>query len=227
MATDDARPRPGAGDRMGRHKTISDADVLAAARRVFQDKGHGASTRDIAAVAGVSEAVLYQRFKNKDALFFAAMLPCAPDVAAVLGPPDPPADARQYLLRVVARLADYFLECVPAGMRVMMHPAFDAGVLAESEAMSGTGRLTTELIARLRRLQGRRLISTPSLPSAAKLITAVAHDWALQHALSGGATPADRHELMTRAEIVWRGLAPVRARGGGRVAPAARRAGSR
>ena len=194
---------------MGRHKTISDDDVLAAARRVFQAKGHEASTREIAASVGISEAVLYQRFKNKNALFFASMLPCGPDVLAVLGPPEPPDEARAYVRRVVERMAHYFLECVPAGMQVMMHPAFDHAAFAKSEPMVGRMLLTNELASRLRRLHGRQRMSTTAFLPAAKVLTAIAHDWALHGVLSGKVSQADRHELIAMADVVWHGLAPA------------------
>ena len=58
---------------MGRQKTISDEQVLRVARDLFRDKGHTATTREIAQAAGISEAILYQRFGSKDDLFFAAM----------------------------------------------------------------------------------------------------------------------------------------------------------
>src|SRR4051812_6998486 len=86
--------------RMGRHKTISDQEVLRVARDVFRAQGHTATTRAIAEAAGISEAVLYQRFGSKDELFFAAMRPSGPDVEELLGPEDPPGDALTYLRAV-------------------------------------------------------------------------------------------------------------------------------
>ena len=65
---------------MGRHKVISDDDVLRVARDVFREKGTR-PTRQIAG-PGISEAILYQRFGGKDDLFFAAMHPIGPDVEA-------------------------------------------------------------------------------------------------------------------------------------------------
>src|SRR5262245_42690384 len=103
---------------MGRHKTISDEEVLRLARDVFRERGHTATTREIAQVAGISEAVLYQRFGSKDDLFFAAMVPQAPDVEQLLGPADPPDDAHAYLRAVVVRLGEYFAGVIPLAMRV-------------------------------------------------------------------------------------------------------------
>ena len=55
---------------MGRPKLIEDEELLSAAREVFVEKGIGASTREIAAKAGISEAVIFQRHDTKADLFF-------------------------------------------------------------------------------------------------------------------------------------------------------------
>src|SRR5262245_59483815 len=98
---------------MGRPKRVSDDESLRVARDVFREHGHTATTREIAQAAGISEAVLYQRFGNKDDLFFAAMAPRAPDVERLLGPTDPPDDARAYLRTVVVRMGDHFADVIP------------------------------------------------------------------------------------------------------------------
>ena len=105
---------------MGRHKTISDEEVLRIARDLFRARGHTATTRDIAEAAGISEAILYQRFGSKDQLFFAAMRPTGPDVEMLLGPEEPAEDALQYLREVVVRVAEHFAQIIPVALRVMM-----------------------------------------------------------------------------------------------------------
>src|SRR5271167_3452992 len=51
--------------------------IIASARRVFADKGFdGTTTRDLASAAGVSEALLYKHFPNKEALFAAMQVSC-------------------------------------------------------------------------------------------------------------------------------------------------------
>src|SRR6516164_6210029 len=114
---------------MGRHKTISDDDVLDVARQLFRERGHTATTREVAEAAGISEAVLYQRFGSKDDLFFAAMHPRGPDIEELLGPKDPPEDAHAYLRAVVVRIGQYFAEVLPLVVRVMTHPSFDPAML--------------------------------------------------------------------------------------------------
>jgi AcrR family transcriptional regulator len=55
------------------------AAIIKAVRRLFADKGfHGTTTRELAAAAGVSEALLFKHFPNKEALYSAMLLTCCP-----------------------------------------------------------------------------------------------------------------------------------------------------
>src|SRR5262245_26797668 len=108
---------------MGRKKTISDDEVLEIARHIFREQGHTATTRQIAEAAGISEAILYQRFGSKDELFFAAMHPRGPDLEALLGAEDPGEDARSYLHAVVVRLGKHFADVIPIALHIMTHPS--------------------------------------------------------------------------------------------------------
>jgi AcrR family transcriptional regulator len=54
------------------------AAIVKAVRRVFADKGfHGTTTRELAEAAGVSEALLFKHFPNKEALYSAMLLSCS------------------------------------------------------------------------------------------------------------------------------------------------------
>src|SRR5580658_2585339 len=51
--------------------------IIKAVRKVFADKGFdGTTTRDLAAAAGVSEALLFKHFPNKEAIFADMQLSC-------------------------------------------------------------------------------------------------------------------------------------------------------
>lgn len=58
---------------MGRHKTLTDQDILRRARPVFLMRGLGARTRDVAAAVGLTWAAIALRFGSKRALFEQAM----------------------------------------------------------------------------------------------------------------------------------------------------------
>src|SRR6186713_1398186 len=57
----------------GRPPVIDSARLLAVAREVFLERGIRATTLEVAERAGVSEGVLFHRFKSKEGLFSAAM----------------------------------------------------------------------------------------------------------------------------------------------------------
>src|SRR6266542_638643 len=107
---------------MGRNKTIEDDELLRVARDVFRETGHTATTRDIAQAAGISQAVLYQRFGSKEDLFLQAMTPELPDVAALLGP-YPPRSAKADLRTIAEAAAPTLLSAVHAAalLETMMH----------------------------------------------------------------------------------------------------------
>jgi len=58
---------------MARQATITDEQILDAARAVFLEEGFGAATLKIAQRAGVSEGTIFKRFQTKNALFSAAL----------------------------------------------------------------------------------------------------------------------------------------------------------
>ena len=58
---------------MPRQKTISDEEILEHARALFLDRGFAASTLAIARQARISEALIFRRFRTKEALFAAAL----------------------------------------------------------------------------------------------------------------------------------------------------------
>lgn len=190
---------------MGRHKTISDDAVLRIARDVFRTHGHTATTRQIADAAGISEAVLYQRFGTKDDLFFAAMHARGPDIEQLLGPEEPPDDAHAYLRTVVVRLGKYFAEVIPLALRVMMHPSFDPASLTRVQP-GGPAALRAGLAGRLALLARRGLIVTPSAAMTARLLLSLAHDWALGGVLGHGAAAPGARELREMVDILWEGL---------------------
>jgi AcrR family transcriptional regulator len=54
------------------------AAIIAAVRQVFAERGfHGTTTRALAEAAGVSEALLFKHFPDKEALFTAMQLACS------------------------------------------------------------------------------------------------------------------------------------------------------
>src|ERR1017187_8018515 len=107
---------------MGRKKTISDADLLAVARTVFVSEGFGASTKKIARRANVSEGVIYQRFANKDELFFAAMIPPPADLTRMFR--HSRLKGRKLIEKLTLSMLEFSRQALPVMLPLMMHPGF-------------------------------------------------------------------------------------------------------
>ena len=192
---------------MGRYKTISDHEVLGVARDLFRTRGHNATTRQIAEAAGISEAILYQRFGSKNELFFKAMHAIGPDIEKLLGPREPSGDARAYLHGVVVRLGRYFSEVIPLALRVMTHPSFDPGSLARAQPNAAAG-LREALTDRLSFLARQRRMTKGAEAMTARLLVSLAHDWALGTVLSPARSAHREIELKKMVDVVWEGIRP-------------------
>jgi AcrR family transcriptional regulator len=190
---------------MGRHKTISDDAVLLTARDLFRAQGHTVTTREIAEAAGISEAILYQRFGSKDELFFAAMHATGPDIDELLGPRDPPGEAQLYLRAIVVRMGKYFAGVIPLALRVMTHPSFDPAALARMQPRGPAG-LQEGLAERLASLARRKQIALPAPAVTARLLVSLAHDWALAMVFAHADPPHRERELKAMVDVVWEGL---------------------
>jgi AcrR family transcriptional regulator len=195
---------------MTRPKTISDEDLLAVARKLFRAQGHAISTRQVAESAGISEAILYQRFRNKDELFFAAMAPGAPDLEGVLGPEVPILEPRDYLVATAARLAEYFGEVLPLALRLITHPAFDQKSLGRAHA--GPEKLREVLVSRLKRFESDKRLRRSTAETLATVLISLAHDSALSAVMSSRSasrrTTERSPELGAMVELLWKGAAP-------------------
>lgn len=191
---------------MGRHKTISDERVLQIACDLFGKGGHTVTTRQVADAAGISEAILYQRFGSKDDLFFAAMRPREPDIDALLGPADPTGDPRKYLRTVTIRIADYFGTAIPLALRVMTHPSFDSASLARAQPTPAT-MIRDGLTLRLKSVAKRGKITRGSEAATARVLVSVAHDWALNGVLSP-ASKSSTARLVELIDVIWNGARP-------------------
>jgi len=107
---------------MGRKKTVTDAELLGAAREVFVEEGFGASTKEIARRAGVSEGVIYQRFATKDELFFAAMIPPAVDLSQLFQ--NSRLKGRRLVEKLTLAMLEYSRATLPVLLPLMQHPKF-------------------------------------------------------------------------------------------------------
>lgn len=192
---------------MGRPRTTSDDEILEAARRLFREAGNAVTTREIARAAGVSQAVLYQRFPSKTELFFAAMAPTLPDVERILGEPTEPVDA--YLRDVAVRLLGYFESALPTVIHLMAHPEFDARAMGRLHERILAERLVSGLASRVSDLQSRGLVGALDAHALSQTLVAAIHGVVVFHVMSGASLSRRAQQIALGViDVLWRGGAP-------------------
>jgi AcrR family transcriptional regulator len=192
---------------MGRPKTIDDQDILRHAREAFREAGHAASTREIARAAGISQAVLYQRFGSKEDLFFKAMTPEPADLDALLGP-YPPRAARSDLERIAERLVVFFSSLMPTVLHVLAHPSLGRARLVRWHEGLPFLPVREALEARLRRLRADGLIGPIDPAAASMAFIAAVHSVAILELMSGGSVGDRRRQLRPLVATLWQGFRP-------------------
>lgn len=194
---------------MGRHRTIGDDHLLAAAREVFTARGFGGSTKEVARRAGVSEAVLFQRFRTKAELFLAAMVPPPVDAAALFPRPGR-GDAEAALEDVALALLAYFRRAAPVLLPVMAEPSLDFEDFVRRHPGTPLDALRAGLVAHLEAEQAAGRIAAPDPRAAALALFAALFSLALFERLGvhGGAFDDAAVRALVRAQ--WVGLAPPR-----------------
>lgn len=206
------------GSPMGRNKLVEDADVLAAARALFREVGHAASTRDVAEAAGISQGVLFQRFGTKDELFFRAMTSEAPDLDALFGP-YPPRDGFESLVGIGERLAAYLRDFLPTLLKVLAHPGADVERLRAWHGELPFVPIVNALTERFRRMKTDGLMEGGDPHASAIAFISAIHSLVFFELMT---TDHERKQkgvgVRAQVAVLWRGLEPREA-----AAPAKRR----
>lgn len=206
---------------MARRKTISDDDLLIAARQVFVERGFSAPTREIGRRAGVSEGVLFQRYPTKRDLFFAAMVLPAADLTKRFRV------RRSHgvgsLLAIARAMTDYFRSILPVLLPVISLPGFRFEEFAVRHPDSPLDALRRDLVAFLAAERKLGQIGPVDPGAAALMLIALAECIAFFERIGahGGHLPA---ELLERAvRCLWDGMAPPSPAAGSRAQQVTRR----
>lgn len=191
---------------MGRKKTIADAELLDAARGVFVEEGFGASTKEIARRAGVSEGVIYQRFATKDELFFAAMIPPPADVSQLFK--QSRLKGRALVEKLTLAMIDYSRATLPVLLPLMLHPKFQFEEFARNHPESPMFHLRRELTRVLLREREAGRIGNVDPGGAALLVWSTAHAVAFFERLGAHGGKFDPEIVRRTVQCLWDGLAP-------------------
>ncbi len=192
---------------MPRNKTITDEEILAVARKLFLDKGINTSTRDIAKGAGISEAVIYQRFGTKEDFFFAAMKLPKAELDAIFSIKVGEATVIENLEYMSLRIIDYFREVMPVFLTLISHPSFNMETFSEKHsvpAMELKERLLDYLLeeSKLGRVGQNKVVV------AGDVLLANLHNIALYETIGTPKTKVDSYVKET-ISLLWEGLSPL------------------
>ena|ERR1019366_4887494 len=191
---------------MGRKKSLSDAQLLETARQVFVELGFGASTKEIARRAGVSEGVIYQRFVTKDELFFAAMIPPPADLKKLLRPGR--SKGLKLIEKVTLSMIEYSRATLPVLLPLMMHPEFRFEEFALRHPDSPMFLLRRELVRFF--LEERRTgrIGDVDPGAAALLVWSTANSIAFFERLGAHGGQFDPEIIRKTVRCLWHGIGP-------------------
>jgi AcrR family transcriptional regulator len=193
---------------MGRPQTISNEDMLAAARDVFLKHGAFGSTKEIARRAGISEAALFKRFSTKAQLFMAAMAPPLPSIDAIIARAATMSSAHKALHALSQAVLDYFRVAIPLILPLVSHPTFGAADLPRNFETSPATNLLKAITAYLRSENARGRLTVEDPLAASGMLVAALHSIALFEIMGfhdGAMPPAGVRALV---DALWRGLEP-------------------
>ncbi|MBE9116064.1 TetR/AcrR family transcriptional regulator [Lusitaniella coriacea LEGE 07157] len=191
---------------MPRNKTISNEEILAVARKLFFQEGVNASTRKIAKQAGISEAVIYQRFGTKEDFFFSAMKLPEAQLDEIFRLKIGEGKVVENLERISLGIVNYFREVMPVFLTLISHPSFSMPTFLERHSIPAT-QLSEKLIdyltgeSKLGRVRGN------NSAIAVDVLLSYLHNIALYETLDAPQAKIER-SVADAIALLWDGLAP-------------------
>lgn len=196
---------------MGRPKTITDEQILDAARALFLESGHVVPTSTIAKAAGVSEGTIFKRFTNKRALFEAAMGIRSEDLVDRAAPYFEKGEVREGIRVVAEDLLSMFRRALPRMMRMWAHPDCDPKlVMGGKEAVPPPVRIMRAVAGVFAEAADSGFIACREPMMPARMIAASMHQFAFFEMVGiADQLPGDETAYIEAlVELIWSGVEP-------------------
>jgi AcrR family transcriptional regulator len=204
------RKRPPRLKRSERHERIVDAALAAFSRHGYR----GATTRQLARAAGITEVTLFRHFATKEKLFGAVLdkYSILPVLRAEMAQPSRPGDARA-TLRDIGRKFLGILQQRQDIIRLMLSEAATNPRQAQMLFRQGPGRFLEDMTRLLSRLHARGEIRRVDFRLVARAVLGVHFSFILMQELffarETEAVDLDRAAGQL-SDLLWRGLRPDR-----------------
>lgn len=194
---------------MARPRTISDEQILLAAREVFLELGPSASTTVIAERLGVSQAALFKRFGTKEDLLIAAMRPPSPVwIELVEQGPDERAIPEQ-LVEICQALNAFYEDLVPA-MATLRSSGKNLEQIRECHDSAPLVKAQRSMAGWLRRAREAGRIRHVDADAMAVSLLGTLQARAFIHHMAGAQVPLGDAEALIQAlvDVLWNGIEP-------------------
>ena len=195
---------------MARPITITDEQILEAARTVFLKDGFNASTVEIAQRAGVAEGTLFRRFATKEGLFRAAMKPPAvPSWVRELDILCGQGEMRDNLMRIVREIIHFAQERIPFVMLRWSHkPSSDT--VPTDEGGAAVARDNRRLAQFLQQEVDQERLRPCQVEIVARLLMGSCMNLVLDSVVNKQPLTAEEIERFTAdlIDTLWQGIAP-------------------
>ena len=195
---------------MARPRSVTDEEILAAARRCFLERGASVPASEIARELGVTHTTVFNRFKSKEALLIAALgppevLPWAAKLEA--GPDGRP--VREQLEEIGRAMADYFRH-IATGLAVLHAAGLGPRQVFRGRAEPTPVQAFRALTGWLRRARRRGLIGPVDVEVLASTVIGALHSRAFTEMLTGVPLPDDGGRAFPARffELLWNGISP-------------------
>lgn len=192
---------------MPRNKTISDDDILAVARSRFLKEGIKASTRTLAKQAGISEAVIFQRFGTKEDLFFAAMVPPQAQLKVMFDAQPGQHSIAANLNLISSQIVAYFCEIMPVFLPLISHPSFNVQTFLQRHRMPAM-QIEQELLAYLTAEAVLGRIRPEGIDATTKILISHLHHLALSKTIGIQDSVNIQQATADVIDLLWQGLEP-------------------
>jgi AcrR family transcriptional regulator len=196
---------------LARPITITDEQILEAARAVFLKDGINASTVEIAQRAGVAEGTLFRRFGTKEGLFRAALrAPAVPSWVQELDILSGQGEMRDNLMRLVRAIIAFAQERIPFVMLRWSHNPSSSDAAPPEEGEPPVARDTRRLAQFLQQEVDRGRLRPCQVEMVARLLIGPCLNLVMDSVVNKQPLTTEETDRFAAdlVETLWQGIAP-------------------